>query len=246
MAAIDALSNATGRLDFGAVFDRLPDAVLIADDDGRYVYANPAAATLLGLPLPELLQRGLHDIAGDSAEAESGWASFRREGRQSGEFSLRHPDGYIVPVEFNAVADYQPGLHLSVLRDISDRKRLEDSLRRSEERFVRTFLALPVPTNVRLLATGVFTEVNEAFISATGYWRSEILGGTGHSLGLWTDPTVLDDLLTELREGALEVRTRAQLRLKDGSVRDFAVAMRQAEIRDEAYVVAAFWDLTDL
>lgn len=39
---------------------------------------------------------------------------------------------------------------------------------------------------------------------------------------------------------------RSQLRLKDGSVREFAVAMRRAEIRDEAHVVTDFWDRTDL
>ena len=61
----------------------------------------------------------------------------RRPVRLRGELRFRRPNGEIREAEFNAVASISPGLHLSVLRDVTDRRRLDkqrarilDALRR--------------------------------------------------------------------------------------------------------------------
>ncbi|WP_445926238.1 PAS domain-containing protein [Leptodesmis sp.] len=51
----------------------------------------------------------------------------------SGEITLHRPDGTTRDAEFNAIANFIPGHHLSILRDISDRKQAEVQLRQREE-----------------------------------------------------------------------------------------------------------------
>lgn len=112
---------------FRAIFDGSLDPMLLADDDARYVDANPAACTFLGLEREELLARRVIDFTPEEARAEFSavWKRFLLEGKQRGEYGLHLPDGRLCDVEFSATANVRPGQHLSILRDVSARKRSE-------------------------------------------------------------------------------------------------------------------------
>lgn len=114
------------------------DAILVADENGRYVDANPAAATLLGYSREDLLRMQVADVvASGPAWADAEYDRFLQAGTWSGELELRRRDGTLVPVEAHATAvprqEGQP-VYLSVIRDISSR--------RATERTQRAFLAM--------------------------------------------------------------------------------------------------------
>jgi two-component system cell cycle sensor histidine kinase/response regulator CckA len=107
-----------------AVFSLALDAMLIADDDRNLLDGNRAAGELLGLEPGEIAGKRLDDYArGDPEDTEALWARFLLDGEMKGEFELQRADGEIRHVEFSARANIQPGRHLSILRDITDRKR---------------------------------------------------------------------------------------------------------------------------
>jgi PAS domain S-box-containing protein len=116
-------------------FLAMPDAVLLADDERRYVFANPAACRLFSVPLEQLLGRRIEDFAPAPPEydVEAAWRAFLKEGQQAGEFPLRRPDGTQLWLEYRATANVAPGIHLSVLRDVSDRVRERTERMRNEE-----------------------------------------------------------------------------------------------------------------
>ena len=118
-----ALRASEGQL--RAVFDAALDGLLLADDDGRYVDANPAAEALLGVPRAELLGRTIGDFLDGGGDFETAWRQFRERRRETGQVRLRRPDGSTRDVEYCAVADVLPGCHLSALRDVTDRLRAE-------------------------------------------------------------------------------------------------------------------------
>ena len=231
---------------FGPWFDGLPEAILIANDDGDYVYANPAASELLRRPASELLSLSIRDVAAPGEDFETQWKAFKGSGSMTGQFTLLTGDGDTVPADFTAVVNYRPGRHLSVLHDMSERRRIEDILRHNEERFVRAFVGSPAPTNIRALSTGVFVEVNDAFTETTGYWRSDVIGRTAKDLGLWPDTSLLDSLLQRLSQGETRADAQVKLRMKDGSLREFRVALRKLDMHGEPHVVAVYYDLDTL
>ncbi len=116
-----------------AIIANTTDALLVSDDDRRYVAANPAASRLLGLSPEQLLGRRVDDFLpeADANTVEALWADFLEAGSQRGEMTLRRADGDDVFVDYAAVARYLPGRHLSILRDITKRKTTEAQLERS-------------------------------------------------------------------------------------------------------------------
>jgi diguanylate cyclase (GGDEF)-like protein/PAS domain S-box-containing protein len=112
---------------FQAIFEHALDPMLMADDDARYLDANPAACEFFGLSRAQLCTRRVVDFAPPEAKADfdTVWKLFLREGKQRGEYQLQMPDGRLCDIEFSATANVLPGQHLSILRDVSERKRLE-------------------------------------------------------------------------------------------------------------------------
>jgi len=120
-----------------ALWDNALDAIVLADDCGRYVDANPAACALFGFSRDEMLQQTAYDALAeeDGERRDQMWQAFRADGTAEGEVSVVDRTGSRRRVEFHAVANVLPGIHLAILRDVTDRRRLrleaEEKLRES-------------------------------------------------------------------------------------------------------------------
>lgn len=125
--ATEALGQSESK--FRSVFDASLDALVIADDDGNYVDVNPAACELLGYTKDQMLKLRVHDIVDSAIDYTSTWTTFTKQGRMRGDIRLVAADGSSREVEFHAVRDITPGYHLSSMRDVSERKEAEASIR---------------------------------------------------------------------------------------------------------------------
>jgi PAS domain S-box-containing protein len=91
--------------------------MVIADEQRRFVAANPAACLLLRLSEADVRRLRVDDLtpAENRPRVEALWETFLREGAQEGTYELMMPDGARLEVDYSATANIEPGLHLSIL-----------------------------------------------------------------------------------------------------------------------------------
>jgi PAS domain S-box-containing protein len=76
----------------GEAIEHAPVAILVADEEMRYVAANATATSLLGYTREELLRLGVTDVAG-YPEAEGEFEAMIAAGELVGRTSVRCKDG---------------------------------------------------------------------------------------------------------------------------------------------------------
>lgn len=120
---------------FQAIFETMRDAIIIFDSTGRFLEANPAATLLTGYAHDELLNLMYDDIILPTEQSEwrSRFHDFLDEGFSHGEYCVAQKDGGVICMEYNAVANFIPRFHLSILRDVSEREHSQKVLMESEE-----------------------------------------------------------------------------------------------------------------
>jgi PAS domain S-box-containing protein len=131
-AATDITQVRAREQQLRAIFEGSLAAIAIADDEGVYVEANPAACELFGVPLPELLGKQIADFMEPGFDMEGAWRFFLQQGQLTGEVRLVRPDGTVRDAEYAAKANFLPGRHLSIVRDITERKQAEAALHESQ------------------------------------------------------------------------------------------------------------------
>ena len=166
----------TNQQKLQALFNSVGDALLLVDDNGNYIDANPAACEMFGYSHDEFLKlRVQHLTTSDTKNYLERWKRFKEMGRQQGTYTLYHKNGNPVIAEGHGVAHILPGIHLTVLRDVTERQQMERELQESEARFRK--IADNTPTFIWVAeADQRLSYANKAWIDFTGQSPEAALG----------------------------------------------------------------------
>jgi PAS domain S-box-containing protein len=109
--------------------------------------------------------------------------------------------------------------------DVDARRRAEDELRRSEERFERVFHSGLIAIGLSEMASGRLIDVNDRCAQFFGYARDEMIGHSVYELGMWVDVAERERLVAELAGGRPVAHGEARFRHRSGEIRDAMVSM---------------------
>jgi len=159
-----------------AIFDATPDAMLISDEHGIITMANQQAEYLLGYPINELLGQPIELLmperfrAGHPLLREKfvALAVARPMGVGRSVTALRKDGSELdVEISLSPIQTNQGLFFASALRDITERKKVEATIRASEARFRRMADSTPIMIWITD-ALGEPTFVNQAWLDFTG------------------------------------------------------------------------------
>jgi len=206
---------------FDAVFHNVPDAMLLANDEGRYVDANRAACKLFGLPKEQLVGRLVSEFADPAYDVKGQWETFTDGTWMTGIFPLKRVDGEVRVLEFGAVTNVLPGQHLSILRDITERD--EQSRRTSD------LLAWIVESSQEAIIskalTGIITSWNRAAEGLYGYSAAEAIGQNIAMLFTPEQQVEKEEIFQRLRAGQAVERLETTRRRKDGRLVELEISI---------------------
>jgi PAS domain S-box-containing protein len=205
---------------FTSIYLHALDGILILNDEGVCLDANPAAFALLGAPPAVLVGHSFAQFYADRREFEREWRRFLEQSYWKGPARLFRPDGSKLFVHFNATANYVPGRHVLILCDTTERIRAEDSLRDSNERLQQ--MADHIQEIFWLLdaSTKKILQVNRAYETITG--RS--IESLSRNPTSYADTIHVDDrvqVLAKLEEATRSGQLNEEFRIvrPDGEVR---------------------------
>jgi PAS domain S-box-containing protein len=217
------------------ILSSMVEAVLGLDAEGRASFVNPAAERLFGLGNQCLLTRELSDW--EPAALRQSVLRVLAEQRELSldELALPRPDGSTVPVELRAapIADaaYPAGV-VVVLRDLSERRRVEAKLHRTSDELSRSHRELQAAQmqlvqaakleSVGRLAAGVAHEVkNPLAIAQLGLdYLEQVSCADAVSCQVLADMQQALSRADTVVRGLLDFSRERALHLKRGDIND--------------------------
>ncbi len=127
---------------------------------------------------------------------------------------------------------------------IIQRRRSEEALRESEERFIRVFQSNPIPMTIATLDEGRLIDVNERAVELSGYSREELIGRTSMEIGLWAYPEERDRLIAKLRTSGSLRDGLAHFRTKAGRVSPALWSADRVRLGESEVILTTIHDIS--
>jgi PAS domain S-box-containing protein len=205
---------------YHAIFTHSNEPIAILDPQGFYLEQNSAHAQLVGYTDEELRNKTPAIHLGDELFGEIA-RTLAETGEYRGEVLSKTRSGEVRHLELSAFAMRNdagdPLCYVGIKRDITSRKQTEAALERNEAQLTDFFENSAVAMHW-VGPDGTVIRVNQAELDILGYERDEY---EGHYIAdFHVDREAIQDILKRLQAGEVIKSYEAQLRCKDGSIKD--------------------------
>ena len=156
------------RRELSSIYRHVLDGILILDDRGVCLDANPAAFAILGAPPAVLVGRSFGQFLKDPRQFERQWRAFLDESFQHGRTELVRHNGSKFVVNFTLTAHYLPGRHAMILCDITERVEAQHSALEMQNLYQQMADGIDEVYWLLDAATKKVVAVNRAYETVTG------------------------------------------------------------------------------
>jgi PAS domain S-box-containing protein len=235
------------------LFSSITDAVFVHDFTGNkagsFVEFNDKACRMLGYTREELARLSPTDINDPESGTDLRMVSEKLNRGDDVIFEqvLVTRDNQRIPVEIHShvfILGERRSV-ISLVHDITARKRAAEALRIVQEKYTKAFLSAPDAIAISELESGKFIEVNDAATRIFGYSREEMIGRNAVDLGIWLNKEARDSFIDNVRTQGRVVHYEAVERRKSGELFDASVTADTLLIGSSTYLISIVRDISD-
>jgi PAS domain S-box-containing protein len=216
-----------------------------------FIYVNEAAVAITGYSRDELMQMNIWEpFHPEIRESIRQRARARQRGEDeptSYEARLLTKQGEERWIYITATLMSYQGEQavLATTFDITERRRTEEALRASEERFFKAFNLSPHPMSIVSLQDGRYISINEASLRTTGYTRQEVINRSPGDIGLWVNNSDPARIRRAIREGGRVQNMELRFRTRSGEARDALFSAEVIDLEGKPCLLTTTTDITD-
>lgn len=248
--AEEVLSFSEAR--YRALFRDNPTMIFTLDTEGIVLTVNPFAASQLGYTVHELEGQPVLNLFHEDDRAavtqQLQMCLNNPDEVQRWQFRKIHKDGTLLWVEETAqtVTSVEGALNvLVVCQDITERKRAEEGLRKSEMKLSKIFHSVPVLIGITTVAEGRCIDINEKGLQTLGYRRDEVIGRTTLELGIWVSESAREQAIGILIKDGMVRDLEIDFRGKSGKTFSGVMSAELIEFDGEQYMLSVINDITE-
>jgi diguanylate cyclase (GGDEF)-like protein/PAS domain S-box-containing protein len=247
MRAMQALAESEAR--FCRLFEESGAVMLLVEPLTRgIISANSAASSyygysresMVGMPMSQINILPHEDIGPEKRRAFGEERHFFSYLNRLSSGEERSVEVYTAPVAVDGRS-----LLFYIVHDVTDRKRAQEALRVSEERYRVAFQTSLDVISISRVNDGTYVEVNDAFVNTMGYERKEVIGRSALDLDVWVDSGDRLSLVELMRHKSSCRDVEAQFRRKNGEVFSGLFSVSLIEIDGSPCLLSALRDVSD-
>jgi PAS domain S-box-containing protein len=232
---------------YRAITENSPDVIIRFDKNYKHLYINKAWEKQTGIPVEKALYK-THEELGFPQEMCDFWHKQIKKVFDTGkphivEFDLDSPNG-IVNIEWRLFPEFSKNgkviTVISISRDISSRKKVEEQLKKSEENYRKIFNSTNEAIVVHDIDTGKIVDINNAGCKMYGYERGELLNQGVERISIFEEGYSEEnafELIEKASKGEPQI-FEWRAKRKDGTVFWAEVGLKVATLGDNKRVIA--------
>ncbi len=235
--------------DYRQLFESESDAIfLIENSSGRILQANQAACALYEYDLSEILTLKNSNLSAEPEQTENVTHNTIIEPEKIVRIPLRFhrkKNGTIFPVEITGRFFLKNGnpVHIAAVRDITERKRAEEELKESEERYRNIFENHSAIKLLIDIDTGQIVDANKSALNYYGWTIDEIKKMKIHQINTLSAEAVQKEIVKARNSQVTHFEFKH--RLANGSIRDVEVFSSRVDIKGKEYLHSIVHDITE-
>ncbi len=131
------------------------------------------------------------------------------------------------------------------LARVMQQKQAEEALRVSEEKFSKAFRCSPDSIAIATFNDGRYIEVNDSFLSTSGYTRNQVIGHTASELNLVVNPKESTQIRRLLQKQGVVRNKEFNYRNKLGMLRTVLLSAELIELDRQTCILTVCKDITE-